>query len=99
MSGARKVRLARTKISSNKRRLQRSRLNQPGTRATEGFPSLVLSHDASPKRCALLSMLLPHLVRHFLDLNGVLEEGIVAVPLDEIRPAHEGAVLGGSAVI
>src|SRR5215831_12593684 len=34
-----------------------------------------------------------------LELNGVLEDRVIAVPLGEVLSAHEGPVLGGAPVI
>ena len=47
----------------------------------------------------LFSMDPPHLFGHGLDFDGVLQERITAVPLDEIGAAHEGSVLGSPAVV
>src|SRR6187455_941260 len=35
----------------------------------------------------------------FLQLNRMLENGIISMPLGEVLPPHEGSVLGGAAVV
>src|SRR5215467_3159254 len=47
----------------------------------------------------VLAMCPPHFLGHCPDLDGVREDRVVAVPLGEVLAAHEGAVLGGPAVI
>src|SRR5215467_7510981 len=41
----------------------------------------------------------PELVSHGMQFDGLLQHGIIAVPLHKIRPAHESAVLAGAPVI
>src|SRR5437868_5910964 len=47
----------------------------------------------------LLAMRPPQLVGHGLQFDGVLQDRVVAVPLHEVGPAHESAVLGRPAVV
>jgi hypothetical protein len=44
-------------------------------------------------------MLPPEFGGHALQLDSLLEHGVVAVPLDEVGAAHEGAMLRGAAVV
>jgi hypothetical protein len=44
-------------------------------------------------------MLPPQFFRGMANFNGVLEHGVVAVPLNEVGPAHERPVLGRAAVV
>src|SRR6185312_44322 len=46
-----------------------------------------------------VSMLLPHLRCGVLQLDRLLQQRIIPVPLDEIRPTHEGSMLRGAAVV
>src|SRR5437763_9036327 len=46
-----------------------------------------------------LAMIPPKLLRHRLEIDHVRQHRVVAVPLDEVGAAHEGAVLGGPAVV
>src|SRR5690349_13888460 len=48
---------------------------------------------------AFLAMLPPQFVGHGLDLDRVLQQRIVAVPLHEVRSSHERAMLGRSAIV
>ena len=47
----------------------------------------------------LCAMLPPQFVGIVLQLDGLLQQSIVAVPLHKIGAAHEGAVLAGAAVV
>src|SRR5215469_14850591 len=47
----------------------------------------------------LVRMFFPQLVGLFPELDGLGEQLVVAVPLHEVGPAHERAVLAGAAVV
>src|SRR5262249_44833227 len=46
-----------------------------------------------------LAMSPPHLLGGRLDLDGVLQDRVAAMPLDEVCPAHERPMLGRAAVV
>src|SRR5438105_14255879 len=47
----------------------------------------------------LATMLSPQLVGHRRNLLAVFQQRIVAMPLHEVGAAHEGAMIGGAALI
>src|SRR3954462_3326065 len=50
-------------------------------------------------RLLVLAMGPPQFVGQRPQFHRVLEDRVVAVPLGEVGPAHEGGVLGGAAVV
>src|SRR6516165_6371007 len=72
-----------------------SRLRQPRFTMTNAS-----SHrEGSRYHLFGLGMAPPQLLSLRLELNGVLEDRVIAVPLGEVLSAHEGPVLGGAPVI
>src|SRR5579885_2694232 len=57
------------------------------------------THSRGSRNQLLLAMPPPQLGGLGLDLDGMLQHGVVAVPLHEVRSAHEGPMLGGAAVV
>src|SRR4051794_13948278 len=77
--------------------IQMSRLRK--ARLTSTKASRITAGVNHPGRELLLAMGPPHFLGHRLDLDGVLQHGVVAVPLGEVLAAHERPVLGGPPVV
>ncbi len=57
------------------------------------------AHCASRRGLLVSAMGPPQLFGVVLQLDGLLQQAVVAVPLDEVGAAHEGCVLAGAAVV